>query len=175
MKHLLVFCLVLLTKNIIAAENNEIIGTWQLYEKVVMDFDGEHQYENFNEYIKIKSNIYKSQLTPMINTYTEFRTISFNEDYSGEFLVSTLINNYKAKIDWLDKTWNTDETDYVSKFNWEIKEQELYLKFSDSTLSYTYNIIDLGNESKQLEILPITEDLEYTGIFKNMDTTGAQY
>lgn len=155
-----------LTQFLLADDIDLLNGKWNLKDRVVKDFDGEFSFDNYNEYIKLKSDLYKNSLLPEVFSYNENTILLLNSDKTGSVIKETLVNNLNATINWKTKKWyKVNELQIISNFNWDITNGVLIIKKFEVCHEYDY-YIDETSDDVVLEVRP--DDLNFieAGIYK---------
>lgn len=148
MKHFVILIVIFL--NSICAfsnEENSLIGTWELTDRVYKDYNGNAVFDNYYAYTQLKGDLYKKECTPVINSYLEQTLITFNEDNTGFFAVIQTINGENALLDWDNKVWELAEKP-LTEFSFKYK-----YKYGENTINIDSNILKLSITSSEDKVM----------------------
>lgn len=169
MKYILTFLYLLASSALlITEEENSLIGTWELTERVVNDYDGELSYENYNEYVKLKEKIYKETLSPKIDYYRETKKIVFSSDNTLKVIAYIKINDNNVLIDWNKKKWKKTSYQPNKVLFWKIKDDELIIQDDIDKYTYSYLIQELNENTKKLNLKPESDNFYLSGKYKKV-------
>lgn len=166
MKKILYIIIILLSSIKLYPEEFPLIGSWILKQRVVVDYNGNLNYENYTSYILLKSDIYKNNCTPEIDTYEEIIQIIFNKNKSGSYIVDMIINGKQSTLDWSNKSWDLSTKPHISEdFSWKVKDNILELDLPGKESIYKFNITKLDENNMQLELTQEEDDFREAGIY----------